>query len=364
MGTDNGQSTGLLSLPVELRLKIYQTYLQEIIIRIPGPQIDPNALALLCASRTIHSEVSPLVPSTITFSVWCTEHLIYFLSSLPEKTLQSLRHIALWATPFGLYEDYPARQSFRTQYSAMALACFPGLQLDTFSVRDGYHGPSVSEDAWGASATGDELEFLLLKSKGWKELRYFSPNVIFLDTWLKQKPGSVQPKDWDEALKKRDGKGSGALVKILVGREARPYHYKPRRYLRNQWEYQESLDSGSGQSNSERDGDEVEEEEEEAETHVIDPGDVDWEDVDELVPWREEDFVAYLDEVQTTDDTENKQVVVVARRGKDADIVEDGSGINSEEGMKKLLDMFNSDWRQLKRKEILVSGHRDTTSML
>ncbi|TFK71874.1 hypothetical protein BDN72DRAFT_837000 [Pluteus cervinus] len=95
MDVDDGQSTGFLSLPVELRLKIYKTYLQETIIRIPGPQIDPNALALLSTCRTIHDEASPLVPSTITFSVWCTEHLIYFLSSLPENTLRSLRHVAI-----------------------------------------------------------------------------------------------------------------------------------------------------------------------------------------------------------------------------------------------------------------------------
>ncbi|TFK71897.1 hypothetical protein BDN72DRAFT_837044 [Pluteus cervinus] len=103
----------------------------------------------------------------------------------------------------------------------MALTRFPGLQLDTLSVHDGYHGPLVSGDPRGDSATGQELEDILLISRWWKELRYSRPDRVFLDTWAKNRPESARPKEWDEVLKKRDRKNSGASVKILVARERR-----------------------------------------------------------------------------------------------------------------------------------------------
>ncbi|TFK71879.1 hypothetical protein BDN72DRAFT_400757 [Pluteus cervinus] len=308
-----------LSFPTELRLKIYGYYLRQSIIRIPGPTI-PNTLSLLSTCRIVSEEASPQVLSTVTFSIWSTKDLIHFFGSLTKEQLGSLRHVAVWGSTFGLCTHYPDDMTAQGLPFIHVFNYFPGLRLDTITIRDGYHGPLVEELGWGDLAAFRELEQLILHGHGWRELRYLSPNKAFLN-----KNASNQPKDWDDVAKKRDGEESGASVRILVGKRLVPYTpvggHQP-------------VGSFWGRP-----------------TPWTPPS---WECVDEEIPWREEDFHEFThDRVipPSTDSANNEQrpVVVIVRRGDGTDIAAGTDAVGSS--VRTLLERV--EWKEMKEKGVL-----------
>ncbi|TFK71902.1 hypothetical protein BDN72DRAFT_837048 [Pluteus cervinus] len=269
-----------LSLPPELRANIYGMYLDETVVRIPGPPL-PNTLDLLSTCRLIYNEASPQVISHATFSVWCTEELLYFLSSLPDNKLRALRHVAVWASPVGFFLDYPRKTSFMTYFLPSVLHCFPGLQLDTLVIRDGFHGPGIGEDELGNKIPDHHVQILLSKGKGWRELRYCTPCTMTVDA-----AENDQPKNWNLDLKKRDGEGSGAEVRMLVGKELVPYRvvdegYEGGEEIGIDW-YTQLREQEQANPPKPKDF-----------KRRIDPSEISWKDVNESSPWREEDFTCF-----------------------------------------------------------------------
>ncbi|TFK71903.1 hypothetical protein BDN72DRAFT_855921 [Pluteus cervinus] len=323
--TPEGYTFPFLSLAVELRFMVYDIYLEGTIIRIPGPL--PNALDLLPTCRLIYDEASPRVVSKATFSLWCTDDLISFLLSLPDEKLRALRHLAIWASPFGLYSQHPSRGYFTTHLLPRVLDCFPGLQLDTLVVRDGFHGPGINENHWRSQVPVKEVDRLLLEGNGWRELRYYTSYMVILDV---DERGRLET--WDEAMTERDGVGSGASVRILVGEEGGANY--------GDTTHTTAVGPGAIDSGGEE-GEGI--------------SDIAWDQVDETVPWREENFTCH-----TPDDAvvsrfpmfERRPVVIVVKRGQDADI--SGGLFQMPQLIREILQKFT--WKEMKKKDRMLGG--------
>ncbi|TFK71901.1 hypothetical protein BDN72DRAFT_837047 [Pluteus cervinus] len=341
-----------LSFPPELRARIYDIYLNETIVRIPGPAL-PNTLDLLATCRLIYNEASPGVISRVTFSVWCTEELLYFLSSLPDEKLRALRHVAVWASPVGFYLEYPNRPFFTTHLLPDVLHYISGLQLDTLVIRDGFHGPGIDEDGWGNKIPYNDVQTLLSKGKGWRELRYYTPCTMILDAAEKE-----QPKNWSLDLTERDGKGSGAEVRMLVGKELAPYQAEDEGSEEGEEEV-EGIDSNTQEQVQANPGSKPKDF-----NHHINPSEISWEYVDENLPWREEDFTCFSgsDIVPKSVDKPDqpRPIVVIVRRGRDAHIVQDAEGARDK--LQALWKKYT--WKEMKEKGILLSGHDAPNAML
>jgi len=443
---------GLLSLPKELRLEVYEHALSDTYYRIPSTP--PSfSIAWLRTCRHIYLEAASLVLPTIKFSFGTTEHLIFFLSSLSPEKVKQIRHITVHGTPFGLYLDYPWFGSYMTHTFCSALECFPGLQLATLTVRDCFHDNHYLEEPWGDIATYYDIQNLIKVGKGWRELRYVSCSTAILNwrpfqEW--HEPRLPQPTTWDNLIKKRDGAQGGAGVEIWFG----PVQQRPSSSSANSsgglpsdqresstivqevdaedaieveeavggtgqdpaasengGRSRQSLQPDSNEQDSrvgadeepeqeeeeegeEEDDDGEEEDDNDDEESTIDPSTISWEGVEENEPWllTSADSFSQLgpqggrmqaqepssSTVSSSDGqgnvilwsirddqdlkTEQRTVVIIAKRGKDADIVADGQ--NMETKMKTLLEKFNGDWKEMRRKGVLLSGHHDPWAML
>ncbi|TFK71878.1 hypothetical protein BDN72DRAFT_895267 [Pluteus cervinus] len=305
-----------LHFPTELRLKTYTYYLESAIIRIPGPPL-PNTLALLSTCRTIYQEASPQVISTATFSLWSTRNLIHFLGSLSDNDLRALRHIAVCVTMY--YFEGMAHGTSGSHSFADALSYFPGLQLDTLTVYTGYYGHQFDEVYVSVYS---EIEQMIVRGMGWKELRFFSRNMGIINTNLEE-----QPKERNETLKRRDGEGSGASVSILVAKKLVPYT-----------PFGGWTSCGAIMTKD---------------TTTSPP---DWEGVDEDAPWREEDYIGYghgeFEVVPHTAATyEQRALAVVARRGNTANHVEES---DIPDDFRQFLEKYS--WKEI-RDNNLIEGY-------
>ncbi|CAM6112216.1 unnamed protein product [Calypogeia fissa] len=164
----------------------------------------------------------------------------------------------------------------------------------------------------------------LIESKGWKELHYTSPTTEFMsslnDPSDSRKP---QPEGWDKLLKDRDGENSGAEVKMFVAKESggkglaadlqkgMVYEFVPSKPLA---EVVHQLPGGPGGA---------------------------------MVT----DFDA---------DINSREVLLVAKRGTDADYVQDGKAVN--EGIKALWDKMS--WQEIKESGRHVHPEDDPCSHL
>jgi hypothetical protein len=213
----------LLRLPRELRDEIYRYVFASTRIssgerhvkdRLRNTIIksSPTALAILRTCRLIGLEAGYLWLSHVTFSFERPEDLLDKISGIPTHTLSQIRHIRVGG---GWLELQSLEDDCDTLYSlAMALKLLPALNLDTLTVIGHQNGP----DAYST------VDGLIQEGNGWKELRFIAPNSNMLDFWMWGDYHKPQPGAWNSILEARDGAESGASVTVYRSKEpkARP----------------------------------------------------------------------------------------------------------------------------------------------
>ncbi|KAL8634694.1 MAG: hypothetical protein Q9228_007724 [Teloschistes exilis] len=207
-------------LPFEIRRQIYKALYSSITLTYPwhGPPLSG-------LSRQVWQQSSPVYYKNVRFKFNNTVYLVDFLSSLDHSDLRSVRNVSVRNHPFPLnvrkgIEDY------RTRNFASVLALFPGLQLSLLEVRDTYHVPGTDHDGLVCEAAYSGVEDLI-EADGFKELRYISDTDCFMmpkefkvssynTDWSTERGlRDPQPSTWDNLIKERDGKRSGAKAEMF-----------------------------------------------------------------------------------------------------------------------------------------------------
>ncbi|KAI9703260.1 MAG: hypothetical protein M1836_007826 [Candelina mexicana] len=208
----------LLGMPVELRLMIYERLFRSLTVRHGFEVSSVKHSSILSTCRLIHQEAKPLLTPNISFHFRSTERMVDHLMILTPEQIQSIRYIRVKAFPFPLYPntDFDCYTTYGFPYT---LSMFPGLQLDYLAVEDCYHD-GLDKGGFVDGGTYCDIDTLIL-SDGWKELHYTTPTTEFL-TWdggyEGERPPS-QPAGWNADMQDRDGKGSGASVVMYVSLE-------------------------------------------------------------------------------------------------------------------------------------------------
>jgi hypothetical protein len=211
-------SSMLLQLPRELRDQIYTclftstrlTFGERAISRIEAKTMKPtpNALAILRTCHQINQEARPLWLGQVLFCFENPEDLLDKLSALAPAILSQIRHVRTGGRPVMLQ---PIGDDDDVFYRLVwVLKLLPGLQLDKLTVL----GFSSGEIAYYT------LEGLAKHGTGWRELHFITPNSAMLGFgrrnifmadpfWRRPQPGT-----WNDILFQRDGADSGASVTV------------------------------------------------------------------------------------------------------------------------------------------------------
>jgi hypothetical protein len=234
----------LLSIPVELRVLIYEQLFSSYTVRHGFGTTSTNNAAILLTCHQIYDEAWRHLPLNVYMHFRGTETMLDMLMSVDQSIVTRIRHIQVKAFPFPLYA---ARQShYHIFYFNNALSLLPGLHLERLVVEDSFHGFGLV-DGWRDVVTYFDIE-ALLKSDAWKELVYITPNTDFLASGYDHRRKRVaQPENWDALLKERDGEESGAEVQMFIkpdpptfgasreGIVARPWSAKPGHEVIENW---------------------------------------------------------------------------------------------------------------------------------
>jgi len=207
----------LLTIPIELRQKIFKALFKSTIVSHGFDSISTSHTSVLRTSRQLHDEAKPLMAPNISLHFKHTEAMVDCLISLSASEIQNIRHIRLKAFPVPLFPK--GKPGYYTTFSMHdMLPMFPGLKLDRLVVEDCYHDEGVN-DGWGDIGTYYTIARLLV-SDGWKELHFTSPTTEFMSSGNNRRNTRVaQPVGWDKLLKGRDGEESGAEVKMYLATE-------------------------------------------------------------------------------------------------------------------------------------------------
>ena len=201
-------------LPLELRELIYGYVYSSITVKHGFNTTSSNRTALLQTCKQIHHEAWHHVPLNIRFEFRGTETMLDTLLSVDQAVVTRVRFIRVKAFPFPLYKT-PNRDYYPTYYFSNALTLLPGLHLDQLVVEDSFHAFGLV-DGWRDVVTYLDIENLL-KSDGWKELVYITPNTDFIASgYDHRRKRLAQPGTWDGLLKEKDGKQSGAQVEMWI----------------------------------------------------------------------------------------------------------------------------------------------------
>ncbi|KAF2473696.1 uncharacterized protein BDR25DRAFT_256533 [Lindgomyces ingoldianus] len=316
----------LLELPREPRDEIYSWVLASTRVtfgEMPGVyygikltinKSHPYSLALLYTCRQIKAEVRSHWISWVVFNFQTPESLLDTLTKLPTVKVAAIRHIRVNGRPVMLslaHDDVYYRL-------AWSLKLVPHLQLDTLTVLGG----SANNISGGpAQVDYNTLDGLIASGTGWKELYYITPNSSILSFQKTERFGQTylrkpQPDTWRSALSQRDGPDSGASVIIYRSRTSIP---------------------GSIVNHIER----------ETFEQVVAPQDL-------------EDFAIEKDPVLTSPSEQHKEVFVVVKRGRDANITEASMPpYNQDYGIRALA--LNMTWAQV-REYYTEGGDNDDES--
>jgi hypothetical protein len=169
----------------------------------------PNSLAVLRTCRLIKQEAGILWLGQVLFSFEATEDMLDKLCELPPTTLAQIRRVRIGSS--GPVVMQPRHYEDDVFYRIVwVLKLLPGLRLDRLTVLD-------------ASSDADSYETLngfIRYGNGWKELHYisaasqllgFGKIVMLIGDSYWRRP---QPSTWNNILRQRDGMGSGASVTI------------------------------------------------------------------------------------------------------------------------------------------------------
>jgi hypothetical protein len=295
-----------LTLPLELREMIYECLFSSITIRhgLGYNKKTSNRTAILRTCHQIEDEAQPFLAENVQFQFRSTEVMLDTLMNLGSTIISKLRHIHVKAFPFPLYAS--GTMSYYTTYHfSNALALLSGLKLDRLVVEDCFHDLGTN-DGWGDVGTYYDIESLL-ESDGWKELHYVSPTTEFMTSSMDHQSLRVaQPAGWNELLQKRDGEYSGARVTMYLAKEA----------------------ERTGMT----------------------------EDMEQCAPWSAipghelKEAARIISKKQV-----NREVRIVARRGRKAPYAQDGSKIDQ-----RIENVFKTNsWEEVKQKGLYIPGEDD-----
>ncbi|KAE9986512.1 hypothetical protein EG328_005398 [Venturia inaequalis] len=269
----------LQSLPVELRLQIWDHYVRASDLNIHQPRrfrrgVQRHLLAILQTCQTFRLEaLSILTLDKFCFHCASTESLLDLFSKLSRMQLSSIRHLTVRDIPFDFEGDFFFWHDF--------FPLCPGLQLDTLTILDG--GSSIErQDSAVSSSRYFDIEQQVRAGHGWKQLRYLIDNTETL-TFERVRIGfqsfsrEPQPSTWSSIIQQRDNRLTGAKVDIFVAKKD---------YL--------------GQKGVILDPEKRD---------VFDNNATDW--------------------IRPRPRLQRREMMVILQRGKDAYIVEDGSGLKS-----------------------------------
>ncbi|KAH6678141.1 hypothetical protein B0J14DRAFT_582033 [Halenospora varia] len=207
----------LLGIPIELKRLIFKSLFSSMITRHGFGTTSSTSTSLLRTCRHFYKIARPIMLSNITLHFSSTCKFLDCLTNLTPDDITQLRYIRTKSFPFPLYRDedfFP----YTTHDFSSVLPLFPGLQLDLLTVEDCYHDERVN-DGLGDVRTYIDATFLI-HSKGWKELHYITPTTEFMTSRNdRYKTREAQPTSWDKWLKENDDEDSGAGVKMYVAKE-------------------------------------------------------------------------------------------------------------------------------------------------
>ena len=204
----------LLTIPADLRIQIFKHLFRSITISKGLGKTGSNHTSILTTCRQIHNEAILLLPPNVSFHFISTEAMLDCLTTLTPELIRRIRHIRVKAFPFPLYASEDASY-YTTHDFAAILPIFPGLRLDCLVVEDCYHDEGIN-DGWGDEGTYFTIQSLI-ESDGWNELHFVSPSTGFMSGSF-HKSRVPQPARWNALLQNRDGQDSGASVTMRVAK--------------------------------------------------------------------------------------------------------------------------------------------------
>lgn len=210
-----------LSLPLELRQLIYEQLFSTYVVRHGFRRASSeHRAALLQTCKQIHLEAWTFLPQHVSFHFYGTEAMLETFLDMEQAILTRIRHIRVKSFPFPLYADV-RRDFYSIYFFSNALSLLPGLHLEQLVVEDSFHGPPWMNETWRDVVTYFDIE-ALLKSDGWKELVYITPNTDFIASGYDHKRQRVaQPENWNAMLRDRDGETSGAEMQMFITPEGK-----------------------------------------------------------------------------------------------------------------------------------------------
>lgn len=217
----------LLKLPRELRDEIYiwlfasitvtfgKRNLRSIILKTM--KLAPKTLAILHTCRQINAEARSLWLRHVLFSFESAEAMVDKLRSLPQISISQIRNIQAVGNPLVTAEVVVDQRGLKYYGILPALEFLPGLRLDKFTV----HAPMPPATAYCA------LDTMIKEGRGWKEFHFITPDSTMLSFSITHMlfrasvQRSPQPGTWNEIIRQRDGIDSGASV--IIYRSTQPY---------------------------------------------------------------------------------------------------------------------------------------------
>lgn len=214
----------LLNLPAELRVAIYfwvlastqitygETSRTNQRIKPTVNKSHPQALALLRVCRLITQDIGVRWINWAVFIFESPEALLDILTTSPTTCVAELRHVQVSGKPVMLslpHDDVYYRLPW-------TMKLLPHLKLDTLTVL-GSHASNLA----GGSAQVDytTIDEMITYGTGWRMFRYITPDSSMLSFPKTERFGQTylrkpQPGTWTSVLSQRDGLESGSWVKI------------------------------------------------------------------------------------------------------------------------------------------------------
>lgn len=210
-------------LPQELRDDIYAQLFASTRLTFGRRPIDlttgvkikppPNGLALLRTCRRAQLEIGNSWLSHVLFCFEDAKTMLDKLSALPTDTLSKIRHMRVCdGTLMFSHLIRPGIVNKSCYNIASVLKLFLGLRLDQLTVLGG------SNNYFNSDALGS----LVKHGNGWKAPRYITHNSLVLNLVSHLELGSmafcllrdIEPRQWQTMLESRDGPASNPSVAI------------------------------------------------------------------------------------------------------------------------------------------------------
>lgn len=194
---------------------IYKEFFSSITVSRGFDKSGTHNTSLLTSCKQIHDEAKPYLAPNVFLHFKLTRHMLDDLTSYDKQHLESIRRLRVSAHPFPIYpsDDAPA---FITFLFGFVLPMFPGLKLDLLVV-DNVFLQEEFDDGFGAQGTYSDI-CCVIPFDGWKELHYISPSSIFMHRHFPERAAAQpQPETWLRELRERD---QDATLEMYIAKES------------------------------------------------------------------------------------------------------------------------------------------------